>query len=78
MKKLGYSPHPKNESFVRRLKSNNFPRFHVYIDDKKENYEFSLHLDQKGVCYERQTAHSGDYDSKVLDAEKERIINILY
>lgn len=77
MKRLGYSPHPKNGSFVRRLGRDNFPRFHVYIKDRAESHELALHLDQKGACYEGHTAHSGDYDSEVLEAEKQRITNLL-
>jgi len=77
MKRLGYSPHPKNSSFVKRLNLGNFPRFHAYITEMDLKYNVALHLDQKGTCYEGQTAHSGDYDSDVLDKEKERIISLL-
>ena len=77
MRRLGYHPHKRNQSFARRLASGEFPRFHIYLKDKTEGLEFSLHLDQKGVCYEGQTAHSGDYDTEVLEQEKRRIISLL-
>ncbi|PLX25574.1 hypothetical protein C0580_02180 [Candidatus Parcubacteria bacterium] len=78
MRRLGYHPHPKNESFIRRLGSNQFPRFHIYTKDTDQGMEAALHLDQKGVCYHGQTAHSGDYeDNQALDQEKQRIINFL-
>jgi len=77
MRRLGYHPHRHNQSFARRLSSNEFPRFHVYLKDSKAGLEFSLHLDQKGACYEGQTAHSGDYDTEVLEQEKRRIISLL-
>lgn len=77
MKRFGYSPHPKNESFVRRLSHDKFPRFHAYIQDRNDQHEISLHLDQKGACYEGHTAHSGDYDGEILEVEKARITNLL-
>lgn len=77
MKRLGYSPHPKNESFVKRLSGDKFPRFHIYVTDMENQYQISMHLDQKGACYEGHTAHSGDYDSSVLDKEKERLVALL-
>ena len=77
MRRLGYHPHKKNDGFIRRMSHNEFPRFHVYLKDLEESFEMSLHLDQKGVCYEGQTAHSGEYDSKILEEEKQRIITQL-
>ncbi|MBT6690770.1 hypothetical protein HOB10_00345 [Candidatus Parcubacteria bacterium] len=77
MRRLGYHPHKRNQSFARRLSSNEFPRFHVYLKEKPSGLEFSLHLDQKGACYEGHTAHSGDYDTEVLDQEKQRIISLI-
>ena len=77
MKRLGYSPHPKNESFVRRLGADKFPRFHVYFKDLPDKFEIAIHLDQKGACHTGQTAHSGDYDGQNLQEEKLRIKNLL-
>jgi len=74
---LGYHPHKNQQSFSRRLNSGQFPRFHIYIKQSSQGLEFSLHLDQKGACYEEQVAHSGDYDGQVLEEEKVRIINLL-
>lgn len=76
MRSLGYSPRP-NGSYARRLSTQNFPRFHVYLKEVQGQYEFSLHLDQKGACYENQTAHSGDYDGEILNNEKNRILSLL-
>ena len=73
---LGYHPH-KNQSFSRRLNSGQFPRFHIYLSQVVKGWEFSLHLDQKGACYQDQVAHSGDYDGPILEEEKIRIINLL-
>lgn len=74
MEKLGYRVYKKSNSFVRRIGNNNFPRFHVYANNMEGHYELSMHLDQKGVCYENQVAHSGEYDGDELSSEKERIL----
>ncbi len=75
MRRLGYQIHGKG--YVKRLSRNKFPRFHIYLKEKKDNLEISLHLDQKGACYEGQTAHSGEYDTDILEQEKERILKQL-
>ena len=77
MRRLSYHPHKNGQSFARRLTANEFPRFHIYFQDKAEGLELSLHLDQKGACYKNQTAHSGDYDNQILEDEKNRILNEL-
>ena len=41
------------------------------IEELKTGLELAITL------YEKQTAHSGDYDSEVLEKEKQRIINYL-
>ncbi|MCB9802685.1 hypothetical protein H6761_01530 [Candidatus Nomurabacteria bacterium] len=74
---LGYHPDRFGKSYIRRLASLDFPRFHVYLKQKPEGLEANIHLDQKGACYEGTTAHSGDYDGDVLDREVTRIKNIL-
>jgi len=74
MRRIGYAPHHKSQSFIRRLTHDEFPRFHVYMEDTGSGWEVNLHLDQKGVCYDDQTAHSGDYEGRVLEEEKQRII----
>lgn len=74
---IGYHSHKDNKSFCRRLDTSEFPRFHIYIKKAGQDLEFSIHLDQKGVCYNNQTAHSGEYDSSILEEEKKRIKNLL-
>lgn len=62
-------------SFVKRVGSADFPRFHVYV--KNVGYtgaEINLHLDQKKASYSGSTAHSGEYDeNKWLAQEAENI-----
>ncbi|OGY41225.1 MAG: hypothetical protein A2Y82_02230 [Candidatus Buchananbacteria bacterium RBG_13_36_9] len=61
-------------SYVRRLRSDFYPRFHLYINSEKP-LVLNLHLDQKKASYEGQTAHSGDYDSDLVKQEGQRIYN---
>lgn len=65
-------------SFVRRLSnSQHYPRFHLYIDEDNDSYQFNLHLDQKKVSYHGQKAHSGEYDEPLVKEEAERINSII-
>lgn len=77
MRRLGYHPHRNGQSFARRLARTEFPRFHAYLKEVAGGLEISLHLDQKGACYDNQTAHSGDYEGNLLVEEKERLLNLL-
>ena len=77
MRLAGYHPDRFGKSYTRRLSGGDFPRFHVYLKESPGALELNLHLDQKGACYQGSTAHSGDYDGDVLEAEKERVLHIL-
>lgn len=61
------------QSFVRRLARNDYPRFHVYY----ENGFINLHLDQKQASYEGTSAHSGEYDGEVVESEGSRISDMI-
>lgn len=54
-----------------------YPRFHLYVDDRGDNWQLNLHLDQKAPVYEGQTAHAGEYDGEVVEREGERIKTFL-
>lgn len=60
-------------SWSRRLGSGLYPRFHIYINGN----EINLHLDQKQVSYEGSNAHSGEYDGSAVEAEADRISEII-
>lgn len=77
MRRLGYQPSRFNDSFIRLIGRENYPRFHLYLKNNDNDIKFSLHLDQKRASYQAQTAHSGDYDSPEVTVEKQRIINQL-
>lgn len=74
----GYRPigsTPQGEgNFVRSFHGMEYPRFHLYIKNHGENaFLFSLHLDQKKPSYAGSTAHSGEYQGELVEAEAERI-----
>jgi len=67
-----YDSKADHYSYVRRLGQDYYPRFHCYINSE-DPLVLSLHLDQKKVSYEGQTAHSGDYDSPLVRDELKRV-----
>lgn len=69
--------HTGQDSFVRRLSKNYYPRFHMYPSHMGENVVFNLHLDQKRVSYDGANAHNGEYDSEVVVREMERLKEII-
>jgi hypothetical protein len=72
-RQLGYHPSPHSDSFIRRLGTGLYPRFHAYLKKDQGRLMIELHLDQKKVSYEGQKAHSGEYDGELLIQEKIRI-----
>ena len=77
IQRLGYALHidrrTHEKSYVRRLDRDLFPRLHLYVEEKGENYSLNLHLDQRAPIYAGVTAHSGEYDGAVVEREMERI-----
>ncbi|OGL72031.1 hypothetical protein A3B32_03725 [Candidatus Uhrbacteria bacterium RIFCSPLOWO2_01_FULL_53_9] len=77
MRAAGYAPFrdPKtgDHSYVRRMTSEFYPRFHCYVEDKPEMVRFSLHLDQKKPSYRGTAAHGGEYDGPTVEREMERM-----
>ena len=66
-----------HKSYVRRFNRDLYPRFHMYIEDAGENWNFNLHLDQRAPIYAGVTAHSGEYDGAVVEREAERVQSFL-
>lgn len=81
LKQAGYSyivnRHNGQESFVRTFGRSPYPRFHVYVDEEASKLAIKVHLDQKRPSYEGSSAHSGEYDSEVVEQEIERLKQIL-
>jgi len=66
-----------NDSFVRRLGQNFYPRLHMYIKQEGDDYIFNLHLDQKQASYAGSHAHSAEYDGTVVESEINRLRSFL-
>jgi len=60
-------------SFVRSLGRGDFPRFHAYVIQETDVIHISLHLDQKRPSYQGSHAHSGEYDSDLVEQEVLRL-----
>lgn len=77
LRRAGYSPLGNRQtgdpSFVKRLSSDFYPRFHIYLDLTSQPACFNLHLDQKKASYDKQTAHSGEYDGDLVEQEAARL-----
>jgi hypothetical protein len=76
MRKTGYVFQRKDESkreivFVRP--PSGYPRFHIFLKEENDSLIFNLHLDQKKPVYKGTTAHSGEYDTDLIEEEKQRI-----
>lgn len=65
------------DSFVRRLGSGFYPRFHMYFNQTGEQIIFNLHLDQKQPSYAGARSHSGEYDGENVAAEISRLKSLL-
>lgn len=78
LRRAGYGKiinrHTGETSYARHLdRAVNYPRFHIYIDDKGDNWSINLHLDQRAPVYSNVTAHSGEYDGEVVEGEAVRL-----
>lgn len=77
MQRAGYTEFGQGRaaelSFVRRLGTHFYPRFHVYLTPTKETWKVTLHLDQKHASYQGIKKHSGEYDGDLVTQEAERL-----
>ncbi len=81
VQRCGYAafrdPRTGAESFVRRLGSGFYPRFHLYVEERSGQLLLKLHLDQKQPSYQRGRSHSGEYDGPTVEVEAQRITDQL-
>ncbi|MGE5426117.1 MAG: hypothetical protein ACM3PZ_03520 [Bacillota bacterium] len=83
LRRTGYTfltdRHSGQESFVRRLGGDFYPRFHLYIQEVPGSEEvfFNLHLDQKKASYAGITRHSGEYEGELVEQEVARLRSYL-
>jgi hypothetical protein len=77
LRRAGYSPFKDpqtgDESFIIRLTSEFYPRFHLYAEQAKGGLSLNIHLDQKKPSYGAGHAHGGEYDGDILEREMGRI-----
>ncbi len=77
LRRLGYSVlqdrRHGTQSFVRRLRHDLYPRFHLYVEEHGEQVQLNLHLDQRAPVYAGVTAHAGEYDGELVEVEADRI-----
>lgn len=67
----------RQDSFVRRLGSNFYPRLHMYIEQAGGKIIFNLHLDQKQPSYGGAHAHNAEYEGEVVEEEMERLKRLI-
>ena len=77
MRDAGYARHiakfDGELSYVRRVTGEEFPRFHIYVDENVTPQTISIHLDQKGVSYDGFSAHNGEYEGPIIMEELLRL-----
>lgn len=81
MQRAGYVPFGEGRrgelSFIRRLGTHFFPRFHVYLTPSQSTWKITIHLDQKQVSYRGTSMHSGEYSGELLNNEAGRLQSVL-
>ena len=82
MRRCGYVPDGQDEKtgelrFYRSIRGGRYPRFHIYCSVSDEKAILNLHLDQKQPSYAGSSAHSGEYDGPLVEAETGRIKDLL-
>ncbi|MDP3794569.1 MAG: hypothetical protein Q8R13_01410 [bacterium] len=81
LRRAGYAPHRGHEaaaSYVRRMGGvGEYPRFHLYADERAGAVVLNLHLDQKQPSYGQSHAHSGEYEGETVARERERIMSLV-
>ncbi len=65
------------ESYVRSLGRNFYPRFHLYLEEANNKIIFNLHLDQKRPSYSGSHAHNAEYVGEVVENEMQRIEKLI-
>ena len=65
------------ESFVRRMGSYFYPRFHVYVMQNNDGVTLDMHIDQKKTSYAGSHMHNAEYDGDLVSNEMTRLHNIV-
>ncbi|MBM5789800.1 hypothetical protein FJZ23_01805 [Candidatus Parcubacteria bacterium] len=77
MRRMGYGEQRARSgqiSYVKRVSSDRFPRYHAYVEDTAGGgMQVNLHVDQKEASYEGTSAHAGEYDGPLVEREMNTI-----
>ncbi len=57
------------DSFVKRLGGNLYPRFHIYIKEEGSQVVFDLHLDQQPSTSFSRSRHKSEYGGELVEKE---------
>ncbi len=81
MNRLGYHLHVargvSEVSYVKRLGSSFYPRYHVYLQGDDRGIVVNIHYDEKKPSYRGTRMHSGQYGGELVSQEAQRIITYL-
>lgn len=82
MRRAGYglfSRHSraKEATFIKRVGSADYPRFHAYVKKESGQIIINLHLDQKRPSYSGSHAHNAEYEGLLLIQEVAYVSNVL-
>lgn len=76
LRRLGYAEmrkHGGQISYTKRAGSQQFPRYHAYVEDIDRGLQVNLHVDQKQASYSGTSAHAGEYEGPLVEQEMRRI-----
>lgn len=78
MRRIGYGEQRTHEgqiSYVKRVSSDRFPRYHAYVEDVANGgMQVNLHIDQKEASYTGTSAHAGEYEGPLVEREMTNIV----
>lgn len=81
MRRMGYGEQRARSgqiSYVKRVSSERFPRYHAYVEDiAGGGMQVNLHVDQKEASYEGTSAHSGEYEGPLVEREMAGIVGFV-
>lgn len=82
LQRAGYSEsndfNTNQTSYIKRLTRDYYPRFHLYLQQDKDNKNFlNLHLDQKKPSYPGAHAHNAEYEGELLSKEAKALEGLI-
>lgn len=65
------------DSFVKSLLGKDYPRFHIYAENRGEEIILDLHLDITKSSYSGSSAHNAEHDGETVKKEIKRLENLI-